>query len=98
MMQSDWKQKALCLNHPEGRIWFSYKKEESDRAKSICKKCPVRSECFLSMWDTGDFYGVYGGVSEFDYLTSTWKEAKSEKENNRTRSSGVLKRILQEIR
>jgi hypothetical protein len=98
MMQSDWKQKALCLKHPESGIWFSYKKDEVDRAKSICRKCPVRTECFLSMWNTGDFYGIYGGISEFDYLMATWKEVKSEKENNRTRSNRVLQGIMQEIR
>lgn len=97
-MPSDWKAQALCLDHPERLIWFSYKKEEVDRAVKICKKCPVRTDCFISSWDTGDHYGVNGAISEFEYLMLTWKEVDSEKQNNRTRSSRVLKGILQEIR
>jgi hypothetical protein len=96
-MKNNWKDKALCLGHPESNIWFSYKKSDIDRAKSICKKCPVRVECFMSAWESGDFYGVYGGVSEFEYLSMTWKEVENEKQNNRTRSNRVLKGILQEI-
>lgn len=97
-MQSNWKDLALCLDHPENNIWFSYKKDEIDRAKAICKECPVRVECFMNMWNTGDFYGVNGGISEFEYLQLTWKEVSSEKSNNRSRASGVLKGILQKIR
>jgi hypothetical protein len=98
MMQSNWKEKALCYNHPELSIWFSYKKEDADRAQSVCKKCPVRVECFMSMWNTGDFYGINGGVSEFEYLSMTWKEATNEKQSNRTRADRVLKGILQGLR
>lgn len=50
------------------------------------------------MWNTGDFYGINGGVSEFDYMMMTWKEATSEKQNNRARTDRVLKGILQGIR
>jgi hypothetical protein len=97
MMQNNWAKEALCFNHPERNIWFSYKKEDTDRAVNICKKCPVREKCFITAWNTGDFYGVYGGVTEFNYLNLTWKEAKSEKQNNRTRTDRVLKGILQEF-
>lgn len=97
-MQSDWKQSALCIDHPEKNLWFSYKKDDIETAKNICKECTVRTECFLSMWNTGDFYGVNGGISEFDYLSLTWKEANSEKANNRSRANTVLKGILQKIR
>ena len=96
-MQSNWKEKALCHNHPESNIWFSYKKAEIDRAIKICKKCPVRTECFVTMWNTGEFYGISGGISEFDYLNITWKEAKSERQSNRTRTDKLLATILQEF-
>ena len=97
-MQSNWKEEALCFNHPELSIWFSYKIEDVDRAKNICKKCPVRVECFMSMWNTGDFYGIHGGATEFEYLSMTWKEATNEKQSNRTRSDRVLKTIVQGLR
>ena len=97
-MLSNWKEKSLCFNHPEIDIWFSYKKQDVDRAKDICGKCPVRIECFMSMWNTGDFYGINGGISELDYMMMTWKEATSEKQNNRTRTDRVLKAILQGLR
>jgi hypothetical protein len=95
MMPSNWSSKALCVDHPESNIWFSYKKEDIDRAVSICKKCPVRTECFISVWNSGEFYGVYGGITEFEYLNLTWKEAKNEKQNNRSKTDRVLKTILQ---
>jgi hypothetical protein len=97
MMQSNWKDSALCNGHPESNIWFSYKKSDIDRAVSICKKCPVRIPCFINMWNNEEYYGVSGGISEFNYLISTWKETSSEKQNNRTRTDRVLKGILQEI-
>lgn len=94
-MQSSWKEKALCVNHPESNLWFSYKKDDINRAVSICSKCPVKKECFLSAWESDEFYGVYGGISEFEYLNITWKEAKNEKQNNRSRTDTILKTIMQ---
>jgi hypothetical protein len=49
------------------------------------------------MWNNEEYYGVSGGISEFNYLISTLKETSSEKQNNRTRADRVLKGILQEI-
>jgi WhiB family redox-sensing transcriptional regulator len=94
-MQSSWKEKALCSDTPESHIWFSYKKEEIDRAVEICKICPVRKQCFINAWSADEFYGVSGGITEYEYLTLTWKEAKSERQSNRSRTDKLLKKILQ---
>jgi WhiB family redox-sensing transcriptional regulator len=95
--KSDWKDYALCTSGYPVNYWFSNKKPEIDVAKSICAKCTVRLECFTTAWSDDSHYGVYGGVSEYEYLLLTWKEAKSESESNRDRTDKRLRKILQEI-
>ena len=94
-MPSNWKEEALCSDRIDSHIWFSYKKEEIDKAVQICKKCPVRRQCFMNAWSSEEFYGIAGGITEYEYLTLTWKEAKSERQSNRSRSDKLLKKILQ---
>lgn len=95
--KSNWKDFALCSSSHPTNYWFSSKKEDIDIAKSICAKCTVRLECFFTAWDNDSHYGVYGGVSEYEYLLLTWKEAKSESEDNRDRTDKCLQKMLRHI-
>lgn len=97
-MSSNWQNKALCKGHDRPSIWFSYNKEELEEATNICKQCPVAKQCFLNAWESEDFYGVRGGITEYEYLEITWKEAKSGKQGNRTRSDKLLKAIMQRFK
>lgn len=44
----DWQDSASCRSYPQG-LWFDQHTDGSyaheDRAKKICRDCPVRSQC-----------------------------------------------------
>jgi hypothetical protein len=95
---SNWKKKALCAADVNSEYWFSYKKEEIQYAKNICKKCSVRKECLMSAWQEEYVYGVNGGFSEFEILLETWKEAKKVSDDNWSRSNKILQRMLRKTK
>lgn len=64
----DWRHEAACLNHdpemffPTGAtapMW-----QEVERAKAVCARCPVVTDCLQWALDTGQLAGVWGGLSE----------------------------------
>jgi len=95
---NNWKQKALCATDSNGKYWFSYKKEEIEYAKNVCKKCSVKKECLLYAWQEDDIYGVNGGFSEFEILLETWKAAKKVNDANWSRTNKTLQRLLQKTK
>lgn len=38
--------------------------EGIELAKSVCRRCPVQSECLARALETGEQFGVWGGMSE----------------------------------
>ncbi|MEV1242160.1 WhiB family transcriptional regulator [Nonomuraea sp. NPDC049750] len=65
-MPIDWSHKAACLvEDPE--LFFPISPEglghaEAERAKVICRDCPVREPCLDYALSTGQAYGVWGGT------------------------------------
>ena len=96
-MKDSWRKKALCLIDKNGKYWFSYKYEEVEYAKAVCKACTVRKERLLNMWETDSFYGVNGGLSEFDVMQETWKKVSKANDSNWKRTDRVLQRLLQKV-
>ena len=90
----NWRKKALCAEDRNSIYWFSYKNEEVQYAKNVCKTCTVRKECLLSAWSEDTIYGINGGFSEFDILLATWKKVKKENDNNWNRTDRVLQKLL----
>ncbi|MFC9161478.1 WhiB family transcriptional regulator [Streptomyces fungicidicus] len=37
---------------------------QTERAKAVCRRCPVREQCLEWALDTGQSVGVWGGTSE----------------------------------
>jgi WhiB family redox-sensing transcriptional regulator len=66
MMTIDWSHKAACLVvDPE--LFFPISPEglghaEAERAKVVCRDCPVREPCLDYALSTGQAYGVWGGT------------------------------------
>ena len=58
-----WQDRALCAQtDPES---FFPEKGGSVRApKRVCRACEVRAECLEYALDTGQAYGIWGGLSE----------------------------------
>jgi hypothetical protein len=97
-VQSDWRSQAVCANDSNPIAWLSYDILDVEYAKRGCAVCNVRLECFLSAWENDLYVGVNAGISEFDYLNLTWKEAEKVNGSNWSRSSKTLQRILQKIK
>ena len=38
--------------------------EQAQKAKSVCALCPVRAECLSWALESGQAYGVWGGLDE----------------------------------
>lgn len=64
----DWRDQAACRTvHPE--LFFPVgttgpaRRQLAD-AKSVCRRCPVTVACLAWAMDTGQRYGVWGGLSE----------------------------------
>lgn len=66
---SDWRHRAECRWH-DPETWFPVGHtgpvvaEQVATAKAICGGCPVRAKCLRWALDTGQEYGVWGGMSE----------------------------------
>jgi WhiB family transcriptional regulator, redox-sensing transcriptional regulator len=66
MMMLDWTRKAACLDlDPE--LFFPISMEgpsqsQVERAKAVCRGCPVREPCLEYALDTRQAYGVWGGT------------------------------------
>lgn len=61
----DWHERAACRDHPEPDLWHSDAagrpgKRLNDRAKAVCRGCPVQAECL----DAGlhQRHGIWGGL------------------------------------
>ena len=64
----DWRDQAACrTEHPE--LFFPVgttgpARRQVARAKSVCHRCTVTAACLAWAMDTGQRYGVWGGLSE----------------------------------
>ncbi len=43
-------------------LWSSTLKDEVRFAKAVCARCPVRAECATVAIETGQDFGVWGGL------------------------------------
>jgi WhiB family redox-sensing transcriptional regulator len=64
----DWRHRAACLNE-EPELFFPIGHKGSaaaqiEEAKAVCRRCDVREECLAWALESGQDYGVWGGLSE----------------------------------
>lgn len=57
-----WYQHARCNRH-DPEIFFDTRKRAERRAKSICGKCPVQTECLAFALQSGTEFGIWGGLN-----------------------------------
>lgn len=96
-MNHAWRKRALCLIDKNSRHWFSYKHSEVEYAKVVCQSCTVRKECLVNMWETDSFYGVNGGLSEFDIMEITWRKVKKTDDSSWKRTDKVFQDLLRKV-
>jgi WhiB family transcriptional regulator, redox-sensing transcriptional regulator len=60
-----WQERALCAEvGPGGDWWFPEKGGSTREAKRVCWSCEVRAECLSYALETGQGFGIWGGLSE----------------------------------
>ena len=68
LLDTPWWRKAACRGHPL-EWWYpagmkGKAAEHLEAGKRICwQECPVRAECLLHAFETGEKYGTWGGLA-----------------------------------
>ena len=58
-LNAGWREDALCSQDPE----LFQVDAAQNQAKLICRGCPVRTECLAEALDSGNEFGVWGGMT-----------------------------------
>ena len=60
-----WIYDALCAGHPT-EFWFPAQGQSSYQARGldICKRCPVRKDCFTYAMEDGSLEGTWGATKK----------------------------------
>src|SRR6516164_6683178 len=62
MWIADWTTRAACKGTDPDELFVQGAAQ--NRAKLICRGCPVRTECLADALDNGIEFGVWGGMTE----------------------------------
>jgi len=68
MAGMSWEDDARCLQY-DPEVFFATRARAERRAKSICHRCPVKSECLAHALASRVEFGVWGGMN--------WKERRA---------------------
>ena len=68
VMSRDWWESAACRS-VEADLFFPISAKgrselDAGRAKAVCQRCPVCSQCLDYALATGQSYGIWGGLTE----------------------------------
>jgi WhiB family redox-sensing transcriptional regulator len=67
----DWRQRAACrdedpdLFFPAGTFGAAGRLQVS-QAKAVCRRCPVADGCLTRALESGEGFGVWGGLDELE--------------------------------
>lgn len=64
----DWRHHAVCRDE-DPELFFPIgtsgpAKAQTEEAKAVCRRCPVVDECLAWALESGEDFGVWGGLSE----------------------------------
>lgn len=70
-----WVMDAACIDYGRPDVWFDPSGEHEPKhrikpdlaaAVAICRACPVQLECARHALETGERFGVWGGLTPHD--------------------------------
>ncbi|KFG77130.1 WhiB family transcriptional regulator [Streptomyces mutabilis] len=75
----DWREHAECRTE-DPDLFFPIGTTgpaalQTEQAKAVCRRCPVREQCLRWALDTGQSIGVWGGTSEMERRALKRREA-----------------------
>lgn len=75
-----WATQGVC-RHSDPELFFPVSRVgpgagQVARAKAVCLRCPVRTECLEFALDSGQDFGVWGGASEDERRTMRRRRAR----------------------
>ncbi|MEU6305864.1 WhiB family transcriptional regulator [Streptomyces sp. WAC 01325] len=64
----DWRGHAAC-RHEDPDLFYPIGTSgptvlQTEQAKAVCRRCPVRDQCLRWALDMDQFIGIWGGTSE----------------------------------
>ncbi|MFJ4787496.1 WhiB family transcriptional regulator [Streptomyces sp. NPDC088794] len=67
-LTDDWRDQAAC-RYEDPDLFFPIGTSgpallQTEQAKEVCGRCPVRARCLRWALDTGECLGVWGGTDE----------------------------------
>jgi WhiB family redox-sensing transcriptional regulator len=84
----DWRQHAVCREEdPELFFPIGYTGpalRQTEEAKAVCQRCPVRSECLIWALESGQDAGVWGGLGEDERRAMRLRNARGRSPMTRT--------------
>lgn len=51
----------LPCRREDAELWFAERSGDIERAKTLCRTCPLQSPCLEGALDRGEPWGVWGG-------------------------------------
>ena len=64
MAVQSWRDQARCTTEDSRLFFTEHQGERPDKAKAICRRCPVTTECLEHALSQREYHGVWGGTSE----------------------------------
>jgi WhiB family redox-sensing transcriptional regulator len=85
-MSTDWRHDALCRDQDPER-WFPVGNSgpallQIAEAKTVCRRCPVVSDCLAWALASGQDAGVWGGMSEDERRALKRRNARTRARSN----------------
>ncbi len=81
--RESWRESAAC-READPELFFPVSSTglsagQIRRAKDLCARCPVRPQCLTYALDTGQAFGVWGGLDEEERrrLRRGWRESRA---------------------
>lgn len=58
-----WHEESRCAGM-DTNLFFPERGRSARHAKAVCRECPVRQECLDWANDTGQRFGIWGGLTD----------------------------------
>lgn len=76
-----------CQESQDGDLWFAERGEDVERAKTMCRQCPIKRECLDGAIARREPWGVWGGEVFIDGVIVARKRGRGRPRKDQSRSA-----------